>query len=320
MELVICRIISVDALSGHIYVRPIDVSVPNDGFKAYIASPIPFDSGGGLKSLDDSNNTLCLCARNKLDFYIIGFLQPRGPLARDTSLATVELQAGETRMGHKSGSFLSFVKTGLISLFAHPWAQIIIDPIKYRLLAKFQNIFLHLYSGFISYEYNLEKNTGLFSFEIKKSADLSMIDNKKNPSEKINFQLGTNTSNDHILEMNIYQDVKKDKSYDYQMNWKLGEQRDGVVLYGRSLKGNIETTIEVGNDGRIKIKSPEVIDLNSKTISLHSDEESLAKLLKDLLIAIQKITVATPSGNSFPTLINASDFTQLTNRLEKYIV
>ncbi|MFQ3578535.1 MAG: hypothetical protein SNJ71_00160 [Bacteroidales bacterium] len=97
------------------------------------------------------------------------------------------------------------------------------------------------------------------------------------------------------------------------------DQKAGVFF--KPKKGSLVLCKQItGNDYAVTIFSEiEIIDIKvQKTVSISNDTVSLAGIMNDLLMALQKLTVATAVGPSSPP-INSAEFTKIQTDIKKLL-
>jgi len=222
-RLVRCYIEDYDKETGQFIIRKL-FQVNDITYNARLISPLPYDfEGGGLRAIPEHYVGMqCLALDIEGEYFIFGFLPPALTL-RGATYNTVELEPGDTQIGHHSGTSISFFRRGLIGFFANKWAQLNLDKLTRRLFGNLKNIAISMYNGFISWVYDDDEQSGHAEVEVRKSVDLTSTVPTALPPDKINIKAGQ-LDDEHLLEINTHQDEDAIRT-----NSKLGKQNNNNI-------------------------------------------------------------------------------------------
>lgn len=240
----LCQIVDYDKDSGIYKVCPVGELSYSDGFPAKLLSPIPFQDGGLSSIPSVPKKTQCWCIKYGLDYYILGFSQMKGPVGRNSGLETRPLEPGDTQITNSSGSFVNILKKGIIQLFAHPWAQILLDPLKANILGYAKNFWLNLWGGFIGYQFDDEQKTGTFAFRIYKKQSLAALKVGESPPDYISGYLGAR-SDTHLAEIFTEQNINSTGTAVTVTNFEYGRKNSGEVLAWSAKDNTTNASINV---------------------------------------------------------------------------
>jgi hypothetical protein len=255
-----CRVLSYDANSSQFKVVPYEQPDADgvEGILAKLLSPLPFDpKGGGIHSIPaNPEGTGCWCvAIGPREYYIVGFFQYSSNQLNLNTQKNIELEPGETYIGHNTGTHMRFTKHGMFSVFTGIFSQFHVDPIAQTFLANFKNIAINTYGGWLKWIHKLADGTTYLKGEIHKRFDLSAI-KVMLPTEKIKFHFGTIPTEKHIAQIETLQEPTSKTEYNTSTLLKYGKQSN-------TDKKIVQWSAE---DKKEKIKYELNIDTNGKLI------------------------------------------------------
>lgn len=285
-RLIKCRIVDYNADACTFTVVPFEQ--PHEerlqGIPAKLISPFPFDpKGGGMQSVPvDPAGTGCLCvAIGPREYYIVGFFQYSSNQLNLHTQSNIKLEAGETYVGHNTGTHMRMTKHGMFSIFTNIFAQMHIDPIAQTLLANFKNIAINTYGGWLKWTHQLTTGSTNLRGEIHKRFDLSAVKNVL-PTEKIKFNLGTLNDDTHIAELDVLQEPQSKTSYNIASKLKYGLQKTTRKMLSWTLsdtKAKQTYSLDMDLKGKIIWENLQENKSHNMKVTLDTDGDNAAEIL-----------------------------------------
>lgn len=275
---------SYDETTGKYYVWPHGSSHDyKKGFPAVLLSSSPFGEGAGMKGVPEQPiGTPCLLFQYGTIYYILGFTSTRGPVVNDSALPVRPTEKGEMITHHTSGSNTGFTANGSWFGWVSDVVNLVLNPKSQQMTMFAKNLFLNLYTGFISYLYDIANKTGVFTLQIQKELDIS----PQNPSEiikdKVILRIGSMESDDHIVEFKATQNYDLTKEADFTFEGKLGQQVDGTFIDVHMHKGIVTPELDYqltsNVDGTTKLNLTSGTDKTTELI-LEPGKDTPVKLI-----------------------------------------